>query len=155
MPSPTSPTLLTLPTELKLQIATHLRAPEVVLLRLTCTHLYHLLPPPLTESSITEIERSLYNHRHLSSCPECLKFYPDERWETLQGDTRRERVFSCPDCGSIRQLRTGSEAWYYVADDDEEYAKIKALRRKQGLGRAFWEARRLLPVILDTDLAYA
>lgn len=137
--------LRTIPPELQLLITSYLSPPEKQLLRMTCRHFHNVLPPPSAQD-IEAIVKSPYNYKYYEAClaPTCMRLYNDKNWRVL---LRRRpppglniRVFGCKAC------KTNRLPFSDRADDCEEYSKtimeksfLKRLRRKQGLGRGFWE----------------
>lgn len=128
--------LFTLPPELQLLITSYLSPPEKVLLRMTCTHFQHLLPPP-SEADLKAIENSFYNHKHYGLClsPSCMRLYSKHNWKF-----GHDPVLRCRVCGNEKLLFDNPKSYFAELNwNADEKQRLRKLRWAQGLVRAFWD----------------
>lgn len=86
-------TLLNLPTELLFEISTHLKPPEVQLLRLTCQKFNQVFPTPTLKDWLA-IEDSYYNYKHYTLCRACSKLSPNSGFYYSE----TEQIYKCRTC---------------------------------------------------------
>lgn len=138
-----------LPTELLLCITSHLSVPERQILRGTCTRFYYLLPPPSLDD-LKDIMYSVYNYKYYCLCHPCAKLSPkNEGVDPLCGLIPRPAEAYKPNhgvCGRCTICDTWLPSGLRQPDFEQRRAKRKeeeesllALRKQQGLGKAFWE----------------
>ncbi|EAW07134.1 F-box domain protein [Aspergillus clavatus NRRL 1] len=111
-------TLLSLPPELHLLITTFLPFPDVIYLRITCSHLYSVLPP-LTLPQLLLAETSSYAlTKDLYACRYCLRLRPAVAFADRMRCRRRSRHGRdagkrfCVECGLQSRTEGAGEARY-------------------------------------------
>lgn len=131
-------TLIDLPMELKLMVASYLSVPERQLLRMTCSRFRYMLPSTATLSfkDLLAIEASPYNANGYLACSKCMVLYDNE------GASRRKRdPWLCRACyRADKKERNELWAWRQMMGSGRQRAYLRMMRKRQGLGRGWFEA---------------
>ncbi|CZR58331.1 uncharacterized protein PAC_08223 [Phialocephala subalpina] len=104
--SPPPPALLNIPLEIQNSITSHLKTPDILSLRLTCTHFELTIPPPTHIQLLITEKTSWAQVRNLYTCKDCLCLRPSNKFadamkkgkKGLNGKEPQKRF--CVDCGT-------------------------------------------------------